>query len=66
MGKSNQGSLKGINRMCAQCIKECKQFSNILVLRCGFKASQKNDGIPLQAHENRSCRAKKELTTLFQ
>jgi hypothetical protein len=36
-----QGAFKGVNKLCQQCTKECKQFENVKVLRCKFESNQK-------------------------
>jgi hypothetical protein len=55
MGRSNQGAFKGTNKMCQQCSKECKQFSNVTVIKCSFVSNQKTrHTLPLA--ENDTCR----------
>jgi len=46
-----QGAFKGVNKLCQQCSKECKEFKNVTVLRCGFVSNQKQ-GDTLQAQES--------------
>jgi len=36
-----QGAFKGTNKLCQQCVKECKQFENVVVMRCGYVSNQK-------------------------
>ena len=33
---SNQGNFKGVNGLCRQCVKECKQFENVKVVKCEY------------------------------
>jgi hypothetical protein len=56
-GKSLQGAFSGVNKLCQQCIKECKQFKNITILKCNFVSNQKR-GDTLQAQESASLRGK--------
>lgn len=35
------GSFTGINKACAQCIRDCKQFDNVILVNCPkFQSSQ--------------------------
>lgn len=34
-------SLSGINKLCQQCVRECKQFSQNTVIKCKFESNQK-------------------------
>ena len=52
-------SLNGVNKLCAQCIHECKQWKQVLVINCPYfesklkeSAKPKNEGT-LQAQQNR-------------
>jgi len=36
-----QGKFKGVNRLCKQCVKDCKQFENVTAVRCKFVSNQK-------------------------
>ena len=43
-----QGEYSGVNKLCQQCNKECKQFANVKVIRCSFVSNQKEGGtLPL-------------------
>jgi hypothetical protein len=43
-----QGRFSGVNKMCQQCIKECKQFVNVTVLQCKFVSNKVEGGnLPL-------------------
>ena len=36
-----QGNYKGVNKLCEQCTKECKQFENVKVVVCpNFTSAQ--------------------------
>jgi hypothetical protein len=56
-GLSKQGKFKGTNKLCQQCIKECKQFENVKVMKCNFTSNQKR-GDTLQARESNTLRGK--------
>ena len=52
-------SLTRVNRLCAQCIKECKQWAQVKVIRCPFFKSKQHgslkpkDGHTLAPEQNR-------------
>ena len=55
-----QGKFSGVNKICQQCSKECKQFANVAVLRCNFVSNQKRgDTLPLAT--NGVCRGKEGI-----
>ena len=62
-GKSLQGAFKGTNKLCQQCIKECKQFENVKVIKCNFISTQKREDT-LQAQESASLRGKDRVKRL--
>lgn len=31
-----QGAFKGVNSLCRQCSKDCRQFENVKVISCKF------------------------------
>ena len=40
-------SLSGVNKLCAQCIQECKQWQQVKVINCPFfKSSQQQSAKP--------------------
>ena len=40
-------SFKGINKVCAQCIRDCKQFENVILINCPkFQSSQTQTPLP--------------------
>ena len=44
-------SLTGINRLCAQCVKACKQYSQVSVVYCpSFKSTQSGYVKPKYGH----------------
>ena len=44
-------SLTGINRLCAQCVKACKQYSQVSVVYCpSFKSTQSGYVKPKDGH----------------
>jgi len=51
-------SLSGVNKLCAQCIHECKQWQQVKVVNCPFfKSKQQQSAKPkeqttLQAQQN--------------
>ena len=52
-----QGKFCGVNKLCAQCSKECKQFANVTVLQCKFVSNKvEEDNLPLAT--NGVCRGK--------
>lgn len=59
-GKSKQGAFKGTNKLCQQCVKECKQFENVKVMKCNFTSNQKK-GDTLQAQESMKSRGKDKV-----
>jgi hypothetical protein len=34
MSSRDNNPFKGVNKVCAQCINDCKQFENILLVQC--------------------------------
>ena len=50
-GPNRQGKFRGTNKLCQQCIKECKQFENVKIMKCFFVSNQKK-GDTLQAQES--------------
>jgi len=50
--------LSGVNKLCAQCIHVCKQWSQVKVVRCSFfkskqqKSAKPQEGHTLQAQQN--------------
>ena len=50
--------LTGVNKLCAQCIKECKQWAQIKIIHCPFFNSKYHryvkakDGHTLYAQQN--------------
>ena len=43
--------LTGVNKFCAQCIKECKQWAQIKIIRCPFfKSKQSRFGKAKDGH----------------
>jgi hypothetical protein len=59
-GSRMQGKFKGTNKLCQQCIKECKQFENVTVMKCKFTSNQKR-GDTLQAQESADLRGKETV-----
>ena len=57
MGSKQQGAFRGTNKMCSQCAKDCKQFSNVTVLKCNFISNRKMGGI-LPLAQSPTCRGK--------
>lgn len=51
-------SLSGVNKLCAQCVHECKQWKQVKVVRCPFfkskqqKSVKPKEGDTLQAQQN--------------
>lgn len=40
MGRSNN-PFKGVNKVCAQCVRDCKQFENVILVNCPkFQSTQ--------------------------
>lgn len=35
-----QGKFRGVNMLCRTCIKECKQFENVKIIRCFYVPKQ--------------------------
>ena len=31
---TNKGTFKGVNKVCAQCAHDCKQFENVILMNC--------------------------------
>ena len=46
-----QGAFTGVNKLCQHCVKECKQFKNVTILKCNFSSTQK-EGDTLQAQQS--------------
>jgi len=52
-------SLTGTNKLCSQCIRECKQWSQVRIINCPFFESRQQktvkvkEGGTLQAEQNR-------------
>ena len=46
-----------VNKMCQQCVKECKKFANVTVLQCNF-VSNNVEGGTLPLATTRVCRGK--------
>lgn len=45
--------LSGVNKVCQQCSKTCKQWAQVKVIRCPmFKNRQSQKGDTLQAQQN--------------
>ena len=43
--------LTGVNRLCAQCIKDCKQWAQVDIIRCPFfKSKQRGSIKPKDGH----------------
>ena len=43
--------LTGVNKLCAQCIKECKQWVQVKIIRCPFfKSKQSRSGKAKDGH----------------
>ena len=43
--------LTGVNKLCAQCIKECKQWAQVKIIRCPFfKSKQPRSGKAKDGH----------------
>lgn len=49
-----QGKFKGTNKLCQQCIKECKQFENVTVMQCNFVSNQKRHATLPLANEGKN------------
>jgi len=51
-------SLTGTNKRCAQCIKACKQWANVKIIRCPFfksnqqESAKAKEGGTLQVQQN--------------
>jgi len=40
MGR-NDNPFKGVNKVCAQCVRNCKQFENVILINCPkFQSTQ--------------------------
>ena len=38
---------KGVNKVCAQCVRDCKQFENVILMNCPkFKSKQVDTPLP--------------------
>jgi len=48
------------NKLCQQCVKDCKQFKNVTIYKCKFVSNQKRGGT-LQAQDNEVSRGKEGL-----
>jgi len=46
-----QGAFTGVNKLCQQCVRECKQFKNVMIFQCNFVSNQK-EGDTLQAQQS--------------
>ena len=55
-----QGKFRGVNKLCQQCQKECKQFENVKVIRCNFtsKPHTKKQATPSSTPNNDFIEAK--------
>ena len=43
--------LTGVNRLCAQCIKGCKQWAQVEIIRCPFFKSKQHESVkPKDGH----------------
>jgi hypothetical protein len=46
MGRTNN-HFKGVNKVCAQCVRDCKQFENVVLINCPkFRSSQSENPLP--------------------
>jgi hypothetical protein len=57
MGNNNH--FNGINKVCAQCIKKCKQFENVTLVNCPVFKSVRTDN-PLSSRRGKRSRIQKE------
>jgi hypothetical protein len=51
MVKSNP--FKGVNKVCAQCVRDCKQFENVILVNCPKFQSIRTD-TPLSSRRTKS------------
>ena len=40
--------ITGINKLCAQCIKECKQWKQVVIIRCPFFKSRQQKSVKVK------------------
>ncbi len=40
--------LNGVNKLCAQCIQECKQWEQVRVINCPFFKSKQQESVKLK------------------
>ena len=53
MGCNNP--FKGVNKVCAQCINDCKQFENVILIQCPRFQSVRNEN-PQSSRRGKSSR----------
>jgi hypothetical protein len=60
MGKVTN-PFKGVNKVCAQCIRDCKQFENVILINCPkFQSNQSKPPTPYR-YANRHRMRKERL-----
>jgi hypothetical protein len=59
--------LTGTNKLCQQCIEECKQYSEVKIIRCPFFIStQKKDAIVESGYTLPLSKTPKTVSTVLQ